>query len=246
MVAMNLRAKIRKMRRNSRSANVSVNCDYDQADLKHDELLQCSDGKSGLKRTSIDQSGSVAEDHHVAVGTTCQTSAKRRVSFSPESCTVIHHIDHQTEGLERQLWYSKSDFIFFEDQAWLCSQMILEGADQGSFDGDISHILGLEKMLLFDSYLDRRNALRDAVLDEHAIQSLAKEIGWQRTQERSETDLCRVEDVSIFQLAATSERNSDWARERAFMAALALEHDLASYRAEENFLYDDTRVFEDK
>ena len=121
-----------------------------------------------------------------------------------------------------------------------------KGADQGSFDGDISQILGLEKMLLFDSYLDRRDALRDAVLDEHAIQSLAKEIGWQMRQERSEADLCRVEDVGIFQLAATSERNSDWARERAFMAALALEHDLASCRAEENFVYDDGRVFVDK
>ena len=253
MDTMSLCAKIRKMRMNSRTA--CVNYDYDQADLKHDEPLkeniafQCSDGvESGHKRTNAHhQAESFAEDHHVAVDTTSkqQTSGKRKISFSPESCTVVHHIDHQTEGLEHQLWYSQSDFIFFEDQAWLCSQMILEGADQGSFDGDMGHILGLEKMLLCDSYLDRRTELRNAVLDEHAIQSLAKEIRWQRRREGCETDL-RAEDVEIFQLAATSERNSNWAKDRALMAALALEHDLAPSRPEENLLFDGDRVFEHK
>lgn len=238
-----------KMRRNSRTA--SVNYDYD---LKHDEplkeniaLQRRSDGvESGHKRrTNSHQSSSFAEDHHVAVGTTCkrQTSGKRNVSFSPESCTVVNHIDHQTEGLEHQLWYSQSDFIFFEDQAWLYSQMILERAEQGIFDGDMGHILGLEKMLLCDSYLDRRNALRNAVLDEHAMQSLAKENRWQRRRECCETDI-RAEDVEIFQLAATSERNSHWARDRAFMAALALEHDLAPCRAEENMLFHCDTAFE--
>ena len=159
------------MRSNSRTITVS----YDQACL-HDELFkenmafqQCSDGDECKhfgpeKRTSAPQPQAGSFGGYGAVDTTRkkQTSRKRTVSFSPATCKVIH-IDHQTEGLEHELWYSQSDFVFFEDQAWQCSQAVQECAARGSFDGDIGHILGLEKMLLCESYLDRRDALRNAV-----------------------------------------------------------------------------------
>ncbi|KAK1740432.1 hypothetical protein QTG54_008527 [Skeletonema marinoi] len=235
------------MRSNSRTITVS----YDQACL-HDELFkenmafqQCSDGDECKhfgpeKRTSAPQPQAGSFGGYGAVDTTCkkQTSRKRTVSFSPATCKIIH-IDHQTEGLEHELWYSQSDFVFFEDQAWQCSQAVQECAARGSFDGDIGHILGLEKMLLCESYLDRRDALRNAVMDEHAIQSLAKEIRWRRRRGCYESD-GRIEDIEIKQLAATSERNSHWAQERAFMAALALEHDLATCRAEEDLFASDS------
>lgn len=116
------------MRSNSRTITVS----YDQACL-HDELFkenmafqQCSDGDECKhfgpeKRTSAPQPQAGSFGGYGAVDTTRkkQTSRKRTVSFSPATCKVIH-IDHQTEGLEHELWYSQSDFVFFEDQAWQC------------------------------------------------------------------------------------------------------------------------------
>ena len=147
----------------------------------------------------------------------------RSVSFAP-SCQLIQLDDNQTEGLEHALWYSRHDFMLFEDDACLCSQMIQQSETQGTFDGEIGHILGLEKIILCDSYFDRREALREAVMDEQAIQQIAKEVrlrqGYGCGQES--------EEICLMQLANASERYSLWARERASMAALTLEHDLAT------------------
>ncbi len=222
---------------NSTFAAASSNqpCGLDESFEENIAFQRCSVGdenESGYifpdKTTNASQP--IIKDHdHEAVGSTCKQhkGRKRNVCFSSESCEVIL-IDHQTEGLEQELWYSPSDFVFFEDQAWLCSRTIQDTvADQGSFD-DMGLILGLEKLLLCESYLDRRDALRDAVLDEHAVQSLAKEIRLRAI----------TEEVGIAQLAATSERYSYWARDRAFMSALALEHDLATSRAEEDLFFD--------
>ena len=80
-------------------------------------------------------------------------------------------------------------------------------------------------------------------MDEQAIQSLAKEI--RRRRGRKGKGCCEsdggAEENGIIRLAATSERNSYWARDRAFMAALALEHDLThTCRAEEDLFDDDS------
>ena len=150
---------------------------------------------------------------------------KRAVSFAP-SCQVNQLVDNQTEaeGIEHKLWYSRYDFKLFEDEACLCSVMIQDSESQGTFDGELGHILGLEKIILCDSYFDRRDALRKAVMAEQAIQQMVKEI---RSRKGCGLDDSKAEDISLVQLANTSERLSLWARDRAYIAAFTLEHDLA-------------------
>eukprot|EP00984_Skeletonema_dohrnii_P008282 scaffold3034_cov110-Skeletonema_dohrnii-CCMP3373.AAC.15 len=165
---------------------------------------------------------------------TYKTDKKRVVSFAP-SCPTIHLVDNQTEGIEDELWYSQHDFMDFEDEACLCSQMIRDSESQGTFDGELGHILGLEKIILCDSYLDRRDALRQTVLqtvlNEQAVQQLVKDL---RSRQGCESDdESNAEEISLLHLAATSERLSLWARERASMAAFTLEHNLATCEAQE-------------
>jgi len=232
------------MSSNIRTASVSTHniFDDDQAVL-HDEVIEENNPPQphrclgGFDNPEKKRNGSEArffvDDDDVVIATACkkQTDRKRTVNFSPALCQVIH-IDIQTEGFENELWYSRNDFMLFEDQARLCSQEVQESFAQGSFDGEIGQILGLEKILLCDSYYDRREALRNAVMDEYAVQSLAKEI---RSSGCSEFDGAgKTEDMSLVQLAKTSERNSLWARERACMAALTLEYDLATCRAQDD------------
>jgi hypothetical protein len=222
--------------------------EYDQAGLQGEVLKEnnasqhqrCFDGVDCLEksRSGPRAKSFVDDDLLVATNYKKQTISKRTVSFSPALCQVIH-IDNQTEGLENELWYSQYDFMLFEDQAFLCSQAVQESFARGSFDGEIGNILGLEKILLWDSYYDRRQALRNAVMDEHSVQSLAKEI--RMSSGCCESDCAgKTEDMSHVQLAETSERNSLWARERACMAALTLEHDLATCRAQEDSFEDNT------
>ena len=145
------------------------------------------------------------------------------VSFAP--VLAIHHIDDQTEGLERsELWYSQHDFMFFGDQAWLCSQAILSSISQGNYDySELGDILGLDKFLLHEEYSARRETLRKTLLVQQDVQKCM------------EADGGGDADVGVTQLAETSERNSCWARERASIAALTLEHDLLSEsRSREN------------
>ena len=66
--------------------------------------------------------------------------------------------------------------MHFEDEAFLCSQMIQESGSQGIFAAELGHILGLEKIILCDSYFDRRETLIQTVLNEQAVQQLVKNL----------------------------------------------------------------------
>ena len=191
----------------------------------------CFDGETGhilglKKRRSPQAQGSFDSD-----AATCEMSKKLTVSFAP-SCPTIHLIDNQTEGIEDELWYSQNDFMYFEDEACLCSQMIRDSESQGIiFDVELEHILGLEKIILSDTYFDRRDALRQTILNEQAVQQLVKDLR-SRQGCGSDGDVSHAEDASLVHLANTSERLSLWARERASMAAFTLEHDLTTTTCE--------------
>ena len=182
--------------------------------VKEGSSQRCFDGESdhilGLKkrRNTQEDQGSV-------------DSKKASVRFAP-SC-LVHPIDNETEGIEDELWYSQNDFMDFEDEACLHSQMIRDSESQGNFDVELEHILGLEKIILFETYFDRRDALRQTVLNEQAVQQLVKDL---RSRSYRDDSNSNAEDVSLVHLAKTSERLSLWARERASMAAFTLEHDL--------------------
>jgi hypothetical protein len=152
----------------------------------------------------------------------CKTNKKRTVSFAPDY-QVIQLDDDQTEDIKSQLWYSRYDYMVFENEACLCSEAVRESASQGSFDNELDDILGLEKIIFYDSFYEYRYALRMAVLEEQAVQQLTKEI---RTQLG-----CYGSD-DLMQLANTSERYSLWAREQASLYAFSLEHDIGTDRAE--------------
>jgi len=218
---------------------IHIDNEGNQAYLCHEAVKECSSPQGciggevgrilGLKkrRSAVSQDQGSCDGDDVG---TCKTDKKRVVSFAP-SCPTIHLVDNQTEGIEDELWYSQHDFMDFEDEACLCSQMIRDSESQGTFDGELGHILGLEKIILFDSYFDRRDALRQTILNEQAVQQLVMDL---RLRQGCESDDdSNAEDISILHLAATSERLSLWARERASMAAFTLEHDLATYEAQE-------------
>ena len=153
----------------------------------------------------------------------CKTHKKQRtVSFAPDY-QVIQLDDDQTEDLKSLLWYSRYDFMVFENEACLSSEVARENASQGSFDKELDDILGLEKIIFCDSFYEYRSALRTAVMEEQAVQQLTKEI---RVQ------LGCYESDGLMQLANTSERYSFWAREQASLYAFTLEHDLGTDRAE--------------
>eukprot|EP00985_Skeletonema_marinoi_P004194 scaffold1830_cov115-Skeletonema_marinoi.AAC.4 len=200
--------------------------------IKEGSSQGCIDGEIGHilgleKRRNVPQGSCDVDD--IA---TYKTDKKRVVSFAP-SCPTIHLVDNQTEGIEDELWYSQHDFMHFEDEAiYLCSQMTRDSESQGTFDGELGHVLGLEKIILCDSYFDRRDALRQTVLNEQAVQQLVKDLRSRQGCESDDDCNCN-EDISLVHLAKTSERLSLWARERASMAAFTLEHDLATCEAQE-------------
>ena len=174
-----------------------------------------------LEKTRVDNNNSPQESDCAAA--ICKTSKKQRtVSFAPDY-QVIQLNDDQTEDIKSQLWYSRYDFMVFENEACLCSEAVRESASQGSFDNELDDILGLEKIIFCDSFSEYRYALRMAVMEEQALQQLTKEI---RTQ------LGCYESDGLMQLANTSERYSLWAREQASLYAFTLEHDLGTDRAE--------------
>jgi len=146
----------------------------------------------------------------------CKTNKKRTVSFAPDY-QVIQLDDDQTEDIKSQLWYSRYDYMVFENEACLCSEVVRASASQGSFDNELDDILGLEKIIFYDSFYEYRYALRAAVMEEQALQ-LANE----KAQRK-------VEDL----LADTSERYSLWAREQASLYAFTLEHDLGTSKGVE-------------
>ena len=162
---------------------------------------------------------------------TCSTNKNRAVSFA-QSCPEVHLVVNHTEGYNNhEIWYSRYDYMLFEDAACRCSQLIQDCESHGTFDGDLGHILGLEKIILCETYLDKRDALRQTVLNEQAVQQLVKHIRW--SQGYDSDDESDPEDISLVHLARTSERLSLWARERAAMSAVTLEHELNSCKAQE-------------
>jgi hypothetical protein len=160
----------------------------------------------------------------------CNMSKKRTVSFAP--CRAIHIVDCQTEGLlQSELWYSRDDVMLFEEEACLCSQTVQERVSRGSFDDDLGHFLGLEKILLCDSYYYRRDTLRKAVMDEQAVQRLTKETRAKYYIWEVDNDSTKAEpSLMLMQLARVSETKSQWARDQASKIAITLEHDLGTCR----------------
>lgn len=182
------------------------------------------------KRTGVPQAQD-SFDSNVLVS--FEMTKKRTVSFVP-SCPTIHLIDDQTQGIEDELWYSQDDFMRFEDEAFLCSQMIQESESQGSFAVELGHVLGLEKIILCDSYIYRRDTLIQTILNEQAVQQLVKDlrvVDYYFLQGNGSDKDGNTEDLSLVRLAKTSDRLSRWARERASMAAFTLEHDLKTHEA---------------
>jgi len=219
---------------------IHIDNEDDQAYLCHEAVKEgssqgqgCIDGEIGhilglkKRRSVVSQAQDSCDGDDVG---TFKTNEKRVVSFAP-SCPTIHLVDNQNECNEDELWYSQHDLMHFEDEACLCSQMIRDSESQGTFDGELSHILGLEKIILCDSYFDRRDALRQTVLNEQAVQKLVKDLRLRQGYESDDDN--QAEDISLVHLAKTSERLSLWARERASMAAFTLEHDLATCKAQE-------------
>ena len=154
----------------------------------------------------------------------CKSSKKQQtVSFAPDY-QVIQLDDDQTEDIKSQLWYSRYDYMVFENEACLCSEAVRESASQGSFDNELDDILGLEKIIFYDSFYEYRYALRTAVMEEQALQQMTKEIMMQ---------LGCYEPDGLMQLANTSERYSLWAREQASLYAFTLEHDLGTSKGVE-------------
>ena len=125
-----------------------------------------------------------------------------------------------------------------EEEACSCTQVLQAQASHGILDSDLGKILGLEKRLLSDVYGNRRDALIRAVMDEQSIQWLAKRFRSERQgcYDGSDDSISNSEDISLIQLANTSERFSLWARDQASLAAFTLEHDLALSRTQQEVM----------
>ncbi len=200
--------------------------------VKEGSSQGCPDGEIGHILGSKKKRGvSQTQDSFDSDGVSSEMTKKQpSVSFAP-SCPTIHLIDDQTQGIEDELWYSQDDFMDFEDEAFLCSQMIRDGESQGIFEVELGHILGLEKFILCDKYFDQRDTLIQTVLNEQAVQQLVKDLGvvdYHFLQGKALDKDSNAEDLSLVRLAKTSDRLSRWARERASMTAFTLEHDLAN------------------
>ena len=196
------------------------------------------DGQAYLCHEAIKESSSCIDgefDHTAELHeSTSSGKKKQRVVRFDSSSPVVHLIDnHHTEDRADELWYSQYDYMIFEGEACQCSHFIQDIESQGlRFHGDLGHILGLEKIILWERYHDKRDALRQTVLNEQAVQRLAKNIRTNQGTE-SDNDERAAKDVGLLHLAKTSARLSRWARECASIAALTLGHDLALTRAQE-------------
>ena len=145
--------------------------------------------------------------------------SNRRVRFSP-TCQVVVVLD-RTKGIENTLWYSSDDVDHFKLYSKLYADEVKKNLSDGSFCGDLGDILGLEKFLFGKSYYGRRRLLMSSVLEEQAWQRLSKAM---RRRRGLSGDVDKHN--SLIRLASIAEKNSRWAKERASVAALALESDL--------------------
>jgi hypothetical protein len=149
---------------------------------------------------------------------------KQRVRFAP-TCQLIVFVD-KTRGIEDELWYSNDDVDRFQLYTTLYSEAVIESICQGSFEGELGDILGLEKLLFNEAYYDRRAAMKVAVLEEHRWQRLSRELRWQRGL-TAEVDGHQA-DIDVMNLANVAEKYSSWAKERAFIAGFTLQSNLCT------------------
>lgn len=134
-------------------------------------------------------------------------STIKRVRFCDKSTLIIVKdlsIGHEASNL----WYSPEDIDLFKEYLSYSVDIVHSCMKEQS----IAHldILGLEKYLspeLTEEFTNRRNDLKQSVLEEHR---------WQRA-----TNI-----PHITRLAILSARKSSWAREKARAAALFLEEEV--------------------
>lgn len=134
-------------------------------------------------------------------------STIKRVRFCDKSTLIIVKdlsIGHEASNL----WYSPEDIDLFKEYLSYSVDIVHSCMKEQS----IAHldILGLEKYLspeLTEEFTNRRNDLKQSVLEEHR---------WQRA-----TNI-----PHITRLAILSARKSRWAREKARAAALFLEEEV--------------------
>ena len=150
-------------------------------------------------------------------------SQQKKARFAP-TCKVIVLVD-RTKGIEDELWYSSDDVFNFKLISALSAKVIRDRIHDGTFDGEIGDILGLEKQLCGKSYTARRAVLKAAVLEEQAWQRLSSEMRLRRGLDSVDQEGA---NVRLIRLAKVSEENSCWAREHASMSGLALTSDLLS------------------
>eukprot|EP00984_Skeletonema_dohrnii_P009025 scaffold3383_cov129-Skeletonema_dohrnii-CCMP3373.AAC.5 len=151
---------------------------------------------------------------------------KQHIRFAP-TCTVVV-VDDRTKGIIKdKLWYSSDDVDQFKLYSSLYAEAIKEKIYQGSFDGEIGDILGLEKLLCGKSYFARRAILKAAVLEEQAFQRLVREMRLRRGLGDVDSHGENA-NASIATLANVAEENSRWARECASAIGLALQSDLCA------------------
>lgn len=145
---------------------------------------------------------------------------KKSVRFAP-TCQVIIVVD-KTKGMEEKLWYSSGDFDQFKLYSTLHCEAIRNSVCDGSFDGELADILGLERLLFGNIYVAKRKALKWAVLEEQTWQKLSREMRRRRGLPS------KVDGHDNLTLADIAAKNSSWARERAYIAGLALQNNLCT------------------
>lgn len=151
----------------------------------------------------------------------CTKKMKKGVRFAP-TCQVIIVVD-KTKGIEEKLWYSNGDFDQFKLYSTLHGEAIRNSVCDGSFDGELADIIGLEKLLFGKIYVAKRKALKWAVLEEQTWQRLSREMRWRRGLPS------KVDGHDNFlTLADVAAKNSSWAKERAYIAALTLQSNLCT------------------
>ncbi len=149
---------------------------------------------------------------------------KQQVRFAP-TCNVVVFVD-RTKGIEDKLWYSRVDVDHFKLYSTLYARMIRDKIGQGSFDGNLDNILGLEKLICRQNYSVRHKVFKAAVFEEQAFQRLSREMRLRRGLS-DDVDSHGI-NTALASLASVAKENSRWARECAHVAGLALQSDLCS------------------
>ena len=130
----------------------------------------------------------------------------QQVRFAP-TCKVIV-LDDLTKGIEDKLWYSSDDVEQFQLHSTLYARKARDKIGEGSFDGNLDNILGLEKLICRQNYSARRAVLKAAVFEEQAFQRLSRELRLRRglgDVDSHETN------AALLSLASVAEKNSQWA-----------------------------------